>query len=634
MNASNPHQKRFQLLNTVFIIALLTTCLLTGMGTGEFLPAAEAAEGKVTIIHTNDMHSHFLGYGPNHEYTPLSTGDDLTVGGIARIAGKVNDIRTNRALDSTPVVLLDGGDFMMGSAFVLLRGEVELSLMDYMGYNAITIGNHEFDWKPVGTAQIYNNIPDLGLNVPVVASNLIFDDTSTGDDDLEALWNAGVIKPYHIEDLSNGLRVGYFGLLGKDADSVAPFASPVKFADQAASAMAIVTFLRMYEGVDLIVCLSHSGIDEDSELAALAPGIDVIISGHTHETTNTPIEVGDTIIVQADSYTRYLGILDLDVADSGISVENYELATIDDTIMGDAGAQALVDTLKTQVDAALAPLGYTFSGPVAETGFDLTAKPGKESNLGNLATDAMRWMVDQVEPSDPVDFAVESNGVIRDNILMGSNVNQNIAFSDAFRVLPLGFGLPPGPGQDGAVGYPMCTMYIYAHEVKKALEVLATVYPLEGSDYWLNISGLRVEYVPNGLLFNRVRRIYVGDDINGYSEAPLDTSETNPRLYKIAINYYVAQFIKVVGEYTFGILTIIPKDSAGNPIADLDDSRVDIDPDTPGIQELQQWVGFMEYFNEFDDTDGDGVPNVPAGRYAEPTGRIKEVSCFISAAAF
>ena len=537
MNALNKYQKQIQYLKSSLVFALLATGLFLGMGNSNYLATAEAAEGKVTIIHTNDMHSHFLGYGPNHEYTPLSTGDDPTKGGIARIAGKVNSIRADRGLSGTPVVLLDGGDFMMGTAFALLGGAVELSLMNYLGYNAITIGNHEFDWTPDGTAQIYGNIPSLGLDIPVVASNLIFSGTHSGDDALKALWDADVIQSYYTETLVNGIKIGYFGLLGKDADSVAPFAYPVNFKDQVIAAQEMVTALQG-EGVDLIVCLSHSGLEEDSELAAAAPGIDVIISGHTHEKTETPISIGNTLIVQAGSYTKNLGILDLDVSDSGISVDAYELVTIDDTIMGDPVAQGMVEAFKTQVDTVvLDPLGYAFSGMVAETGFDLTATAGKESNLGNLVTDAMRWMVDQVEPSDPVDFAFESNGVIRDNILMGSGVDLNIAFSDAFRALPLGFGL------DGAVGYPMCTMYVYAHEVKKAVEVLATVYPLEGSDYWLNISGLRVEYMSQGIPFFRVQKLYVGNDVDGYSTTPLNTSKFNKTLYKIAINYYVAQFM-------------------------------------------------------------------------------------------
>ncbi len=608
-------------------VILLLTC------SQAYLPIASAATGKVTILHTNDMHSHMLGFGPNGEYTPEITGDDQTVGGIARIAGKVADIRTDRANIGTPVLLLDGGDFMMGTAFSLLKGKAEINLMTHLGYDAITIGNHEFDWTPAGTAQIYSYI-SAPMDLPVVASNLIFDDTHPGDDALKALWDAEIIQPCFTKPLTNGLNVGFFGLIGEDAVSVAPFAHPVDFDDRITAAQAMVNEL---DSVDLVICLSHSGIEEDSTLASAVPGIDVIISGHTHETTQSPVIVGDTIIVQGGSYTKHLGILDLDVTESGVSVDDFELVAIDDSIEGDTSTHNIVEQLKDEVDSTmLTDLGYGFDEAIAETAFDLTATAGKEANLGNLVTDAMRWMVDQVEydPADPttkVDFAIESNGVIRDDILKGDS--GLISFSDAFRVLPLGFGLE----EQMAVGYPMVTIYVTASEVKKALEVLTTLYPMRGSDFWLNVSGLKVKYAPNGIPFFRVKNIYVGDDENGYSDTPLDTSCFNQKLYKVAINYYVAQFIAVVGDYTFGILSVDPKDRNGISYNNtgvhpngLDEARVDIDPEDPGIQELRQWEGFMKYFTTFDDPDADDIPGVPAGRYEAPTGRITETSCFIS----
>jgi len=611
------------------------------IGTGILLmvgPVDSVAETKqVTILHTNDIHSHLLGFGPNGEYTPLSTGDDTTVGGIARIAGKVNEIRADRDLSGIPTLLVDAGDFMMGTGFELLRGEVELSIMDALGYDAITIGNHEYDWTPAGTAQIFSNILYLSLELPVVASNMIFDPVHPGDDALDALFTADVIQEWYTQTLSNDLKVGFFGLIGEDAVEVAPFAYPVTFKDRFLAAEDMVTALDS-EGVDLIVCLSHSGLDEDSALAEAVPGIDVIISGHTHEITEEPITIGSTLIVQAGCYTQHLGVLDIEVTDTVASLAGYELIPIDDSIPGDSTIQALVDGFISLLDTdVLNALGYSFEAVIAETEFDLTVKSGEENNLGNLVTDAMRWMVDECEydplhPETKVDFAFESSGVIRDDILKGAT--GNIAFSDAFRVVPLGFGL------DGAVGYPMVTIYVTASEIKKALEVITTVYPLKGSDYWLSVSGLKFEYNPKLIPFFRVLRIYLGDDEGGYSDVPLDTSKSNTELYKIAVNYYVAQFIAVVGDYTYGILSIDPKDANGDSYMDeiihpdgLDEARVDIDPITPGVQELQQWKGFMDYLANFDDTGTNEIPDIP-DRYSGPTGRITEGTCFISTAAY
>ncbi len=622
----------------LLLFAILLTAVLSAPLAGEVrAEASNDVANRLTILHTNDMHSHMLGFGPNSEYTPLTTGDDDTVGGMARIAGKANEIRAARDAEGVPVLLVDAGDFTMGTGFTLLRGKAELEIMDALGYDVITLGNHEFDWTPAATAEILSHIPDMGLDLPVVASNLVFDPGHAGDDALEALFTAGVIQNTHIKTLSNGLTVGFFGLVGDDAVSVAPFAYPVDFLDAAVAAQAMVDTLQT-AGVDLIVCLSHSGIDEDSALAAAVPGIDVIVSGHTHESTDSAVVVGDTVIVQAGSYTRKLGILDLDLSLKSAPLLGYELADIDDTVPGDAPTQLIVEGLITELDNdVLAPLGHGFENTEAETAFDLTATAGQEGNLGNLITDSMRWMVDRHEydvlaPDTKVDFAIESNGVIRDNILAGTS--GTVDFSDAFRALPLGFGL------DGAVGYPMLTIFVTAEEVKKAMEVITTVYRLKGSDYWLNISGLRVEYYANGIPFLRVKNIFLGNDVDGYSAVPLDTTSANTELYKIAINYYVAQFIAVIGEYTYGILDVVPKDANGVSYLDsvahpngLDEARVDIEPFTPGVQELQQWQGFMDYLATFPDLEPNGIPNIP-DRYAGPTGRIQEVTCFVATAAF
>jgi 5'-nucleotidase len=518
--------------------------------------------------------------------------------------------------------------------------------MNILGYDVLTIGNHEFDWTPSETAKIYGLIPSVGPNMKVVASNLIFSTTSTKDDTLAALFGIGnVIQPYYIKDI-DGYKVGFFGLIGEDSASVAPFASPVDFDVPATAAQTAVTALQA-AGAQLVVCLSHSGLEEDAALALAVPGIDVIISGHTHEKSETPITSGNTIIVQAGSNGRYLGVLDLDLTLSAPYFSSYELVPINDSIPGDETIINATNDLKLEINDILSGVlgySYTFDGIIAETVYDLVCTAGAETNLGNLVADSMRWMVDEVDydPADPssrkVDIAVESNGVIRDDILKGST--GQISFSDAFRILPLGFGLEDDINGDPFVGYPMVTFYVTASEIRKALEVITTVYPLKGnnSDYWLNVSGLKFEYNPKLLPFYRVRKIYMGDETNSYDSKPLNTTFTNKKLYKIAINYYVAQFIAVIGDYTYGFLKIVPKDKNGVSYLDetvhpdgLNEARVDKDPLTPGVQELQQWEGFMRYFGTFDNTSGGSYPDVPP-LYAGPTGRIKQTNCFISTA--
>ncbi len=587
----------------------------------------------ITLLHTNDMHSHFLGHGPNSDYTPGTTGDDTTRGGIARVAAKAAQIRAEKAALAEPVLMLDGGDFLMGTAFELLGDgqSAELSLMKEIGYDAAVLGNHEFDWKPEGLARIINAAlaQGGGTTVPLLISNMVFDPAEPDDDELQALYDAGTIQPHRVIE-ANGLQVGLFGILGEGAAGVAPFASPLDFEAPAVAAAREVAALQA-EGVDLIVCLSHGGVScdqetsEDEQLALAVPEIDVIISGHTHTAMEEKKQVGDTVIVQAGSYTEYLGKLELLVEGGIVQVRSYELIPIDDSIAGDPAIQAEVDGYIDFLDAnVFGPVGLQFEQTIAETEYDLVMVEA-ESNLGNLVADAIRNGIDRYEynPADPstkCDFAFESNGVIRDNILKGTTGDMWVA--DAFRAVPLGIG------DDDTPGYPLISFYISGPEVKKGLEVLTTVYKLEGSDYFLQVSGLRFEYDPKRLPFDRVTAVYqVFDD---GTEELIDTSVCNPELYKIGINLYVGQFMAIVGEFTYGILTIMPKFADGTEVVDFSDTVVHQAPS----DEYKQWEAFLDFLGQLPDTTGNGVPDIPA-LYSGPAGRmtvVQQPSCFIAAA--
>ena len=145
--------------------------------------------------------------------------------------------------------------------------------------------------------------------------------------------------------------------------------------------------------------------------------------------------------------------------------------------------------------------------------------------------------------------------------------------------------------------------------MKKALEILTSVYPLKGGDYYLQVSGVRFSYNPNRMIFDRVTEIWLGDEEDGYSF--LDYSTSNERLIRVAADIYNATFLKVVGSFTWHVMDIVPKDRNGNPIADLKTVRVDADRQTPGLQELKEYAGVLEYVRSFPDVTGDGVPDIP-----------------------
>ncbi len=581
---------------------------------------------RLTIIHTNDLHSELMGFPPSIDYTPHTTGDDATTGGWARIATIINETKKSR---TNPVIVLDAGDYTMGSLFhTICREEgLELRLLGAMGYDAVGVGNHEFDFMPLGLARMLNSAHNKGKIPLVLLSNAITSNDSPRDDLLEVIYQKNIIRTHAVIKRGN-ITIGLFALLGVDAAEVAPFASPVKFADRIETAKKMVSVLRNQEKADVVICLSHCGLtrrggkdSEDEELARKVPGIDVIVSGHTHTKLEQPLVVDGTIIVQAWEYGKRVGVLDLSIENNTPKIERYAYHTVDDSIVGDTSIQRIIDQHIAIIEKSiLAPYAFTYRMIVAKTAFDIPyEEKAIEYPMGNLIADALRWYAnkyafDEKDPETKIVVAVESSGIIRNPLSKGKS--GNLAVCDIFKTFPLGIGFTDA---DDAIGYPIVTVYVTAEEIKKALEVLTTVAPLKGNSYFLQVSGLKITYNPRRMLFDRVTGIWLGDEQSGYE--PLDYSSRNRKLYRIAANIYNATFLKIIGRFTSGILTIVPKDRHGNPIDDLNKAIIDRDSKTPGIQGLREWAGIIEYMKTFPDTDGDGIPDVPE-HYREKLGRI------------
>jgi len=582
-----------------------------------------AAEEKIiTIVHTNDLHSHFQGFSPELDYRPFAAGADKTRGGWSRIATVINQTKQER--DNT-VLVLDSGDYTMGSLFHMLAREqaFELRLMAAMGYDAVTLGNHEFDLKPAGLARILTTAKKHARLPEIVFAGAVFDEKSEADKTLEAAFAEIPVKPYTVLE-RDGIRIGIFGLMGKDAAEVAPFARPVTFRDPVEVARETVRALREKEKTDIVICLSHSGLNinrkksEDEILAARVRGIDVIVSGHSHHLLQQPVIVGETIIVQVGAYGRNVGVLDIVYDGEKVALKEYKSVPVDSSITGDKEIQNTLDRFKQKIDTQfLAEYGLSYDQIIAQTKWDMEISD-VESPLGNLIADSIRWYVNKVDsrPGDAksrVVIAVESNGVIRDHLIAGET--GYITVGDLFRTIPLGIGMD----EQASMGYPLISFYLYGYEIKRALEILASVYPLKGYDYFLQVSGVRFTYNPNRVIFDRVTSIEIGDEDTGYR--PLDYRETNRALYRVAANIYNATFLKLIGGFTYGFLEIAPKDSKGRTVSDLTRLRVDADKSQPGIQELKQWVGVIKYVQSFKDVTGDGIADIPE-KYRQPLGRI------------
>ena len=209
-----------------------------------------------------------------------------------------------------------------------------------------------------------------------------------------------------------------------------------------------------------------------------------------------------------------------------------------------------------------------------------------------------------------IEIGIETNGVIRDDLPIGSTGKLSVA--DIFSVLPLGLG------KDNTMCYPLVSVYVYAWEIKDALEVMTTIAPLNGAQFNLQLSGLKFTYNPNRVLFDRVTEILKGNDETGYQS--LDYSRKNKKLYKIAANLYNTTLLSYIEKLTKGILEITPKDKNGKPFQDLKYAIIDNDKNRSGVQEAKEWIGLIKFMQTFPDIDSNGIPNVPE-KYRSISGR-------------
>ena len=570
---------------TAALLALAVACALA-------LSALAAGEGggteDLTILFTHDTHDHFL---------PMPDEAGGEYGGYTRLA---TALKEQRAAADNPVVTLDAGDFSMGSLFqtIYATDAPELRALGAMGFDVTTLGNHEFDYRAQGLADMLRAAVGGGDPLPALVQADY--KPPEGDADTWAAWNEYGITDYTVVE-RDGLRVAVFGLLGVDADACAPM-SGMEFEPIADAARRVVAQIEAEAEADYVICLSHSGTDgtrgEDYELARAVDGIDVILSGHTHTTLAQPIEVNGTLIVSCGEYTQNLGVLTVGKEGEEVALRSYELIPIDETVADDPELSALAAQFKTMVDADyLSQYGMTFDEVLASSSFSFTpigqfAQEQREDPLGSLIADSYVHAVREAEGEDyvPVDFAVVAAGVIR-----GSFAQGDITVSDAFNVSSL------GSGADGTPGYPLISVYLTGRELRDAFEVDASVTPIMPAAQ-LYGAGMTWTYNSNRMIFNKVTAC--AQVLEDGTQVPLE----DDRLYRVVTGLYSGQMLGTVNSKSFGLLTITPKGENGVPVEDFEDCIIY----NQNGSEVKEWYALASYLRSMGTVDS---------RYAAPEGR-------------
>jgi 5'-nucleotidase len=377
---------------------------------------AAAADYTLTILHTNDFHSRFE---PVSKYdSPCSWEDNDAgdcFGSSARLITAINDARAR----SNNSILVDGGDQFQGSLFyTFYKGVLAAEMMNKMGYDGMTVGNHEFDDGPEvlrGFAQ--------SVDFPILMSNADFSG--------EPLLTDAIQKSVVIE--RGGERIGLIGLTPQDTDELASPGPNVIFTDPSEAVQAEVDRL-MADGVNKIVVLSHSGYGVDQTVAANTTGVDVIVGGHTNtllSNTNDraagpyPTTVGGTAIISAYAYGKFLGELNVTFDDDGVITEaTGEPISIDGTVVEDAVIKARIAEMAIPLEEIRTRVVAQASTPIDG---DRAVCRVQECEMGNLIADAMLARV----ADQGVTIAIANSGGIRSSVDAGE-----VTMGEVLSILP------------------------------------------------------------------------------------------------------------------------------------------------------------------------------------------------------
>lgn len=571
---------------------ILICCMVLMISVPSVVAADTGITGKqtISIVFSHDMHSHLEKFS------------------------KIRTVVKEKKKENKGTFVLDAGDFSMGTPYqTIFKSEAsELRMMGAVGFDVTTLGNHEFDYRSKGLAQMLNKAKKSKNKLPqLVIANIDWKKT-LADTDLKedgenlqaALENYGY-KDYTVVE-RGGSKIAVFGIFGKESASYAP-ESGTYFKDPVETAEQVVEDIKAHEKVDMIVCISHSGTNKDDPdkseneiLAKEVDGIDLIISGHSHTELPEPIVVGDTVIASAGQYNDNLGSVTFQYKDGKYQLDTYKLIPLDKKVKDDRATLALENEFKDLVDEEyFSKFGYRWdslltNNAIAFTGIDTFGAEQGEDTLGNLIADSYIYGVKEAEGRDyePVDVAVAPAGVIR-----GSFEKGRITAADAFNALSL------GTGKDGVAGYPLVSVYLTGAELKLAAEIDISVSTIM-QPARLYFSGLSFTYNPHRLILNRAYDISLTDK-DGAQVEPEDD-----QLYRVVADLYSAQMLGTVNSMSYGLLSITPKDKDGNEIKNYEDHIIY----NKDGSELKEWYALATYLDDF---KGNQVPE----KYSQTEGR-------------
>ena len=467
--------------------------------------AVLSAQGTtITLLHVNDTHSHLDAVGPKDVHL------EGTLGGIAKAATVLSTLRASEP----NVLLLHAGDVFQGDPmFNTYYGVPEFQLMAQLGFDAMAVGNHEFDFGP-GVLNDVLTVAFQGGSFPLVSANL----DMTAFPQLQS-W----IQPSIIKTIA-GVKIGIFGMTVPNNPTNMP--APVIVRDDIVPvAQEAVNALRQ-QGVNVVICLSHLGVFYDKIVAANVTGIDFIVGGHDHYLFNQPLVVNNpngapVRIFQAGEHYKYIGKFHFTVNNGAVTFDDYTIVNVDASVQQEPTVQAVVEQLKEGVSQRFGDLYHTILGT---TTHELTKRydertPRRDTPIGNLVTDAFR-------EKTGTDIAITALGLISEKIYEGTIVG-----ADVFRSMSYGFDEATG------LGFQLATFDINGAELVKGLEVGLSQLEV-GDDFFLQVSGMRFKYDAAQPVGQRV--ILKSIQLKGKQFSPAEK-------YSVTVNTGIVALLGLVG---------------------------------------------------------------------------------------
>ena len=488
---------------------------------------AALADYELNILHINDFHSRIESINKfDSTCSAEEEGKNECFGGAARLLTAINQTRDALKAQGKNVLLLNAGDNFQGSLFyTTYKGTVEAEVLNAMKFDAMTVGNHEFDDSEDGLAGFLDKV-----QFPVVTANVVATAASKIGDR---------VKPSIVLEVG-GQKIGIVGAVANDTAELATPGPNITIAEDVAKISEQVQKLKQ-DGVDKIIALTHVGYPRDLEFIAKIPDVDVVVGGHTHTLLSNTDQKAEgpyptlvdnpggykVPVVQAGQYSKYLGDLKVVFDDSGVVKESKgDPILIDSSFKPDEATLKRIDELKAPIEALKSKVVGSSEGPIEG---DRKVCRVKECSMGNLVADATLARV----KDQGVTIAFANSGGLRSSIDAG-----DVSMGEVLTVLPF--------------QNTVATFQLKGEDIRAALENGVSQID-DGAGRFMQVSGLKYSFDRSKPAGGRVVSVDVKE---GDAFVPLDPAKT----YIVAANNYVRTggdgfkvfATKAINAYDFG----------------------------------------------------------------------------------